>query len=45
MAKPPTPQISIISSISIIWVSQIIEIIEMLWFGGPKLPNPRVSIN
>ena len=41
MAKPQTPPISIIS---LLGVSLIIEIIEILWFGGPKPPNPRISI-
>ena len=41
MAKPPP--IYIISIISILRVAQTLEIIEILWFGGPKPPNPRIE--
>ena len=44
MAKPQTQPISIISIISLLGVSLRIKIIEILWFGGPKPPNPRISI-
>ena len=30
--------------ISILGAAQIMEIIEILWFGGLKPPNPRIEI-
>ena len=44
VAKPQTPPISIISLLGAAQIIEIIGIIEILWFGGPKPPNPRISI-